>query len=101
MIGLAMCQVETGTNGGDINHQAIENLRAALRLDPENHSAYRQLFKAYGQIDQVAYAQWALAEYHALLRSPAAVKHAKRAMRGLPKTSAEFLRARDIVATSF
>lgn len=101
MIGLAMCQVESGTDGGDINQQAIDMLRAALRLDPDNHSAYRQLFKAYGQLNQAAYAQWALAEYHALLRSPAAVDHAKRAMRGLPKTSSEFLRARDIVATSF
>jgi len=101
LIGLAMCQISTGTHGGEINHTAIGNLRTALRHDPQNGGAYRQLSKAYGQLQKVAYAEWALAEYYALSGRPAAKKHARKAMRGLPESSVEYLRARDILAAEF
>ncbi|MDC0131899.1 hypothetical protein OAI24_03465 [Alphaproteobacteria bacterium] len=101
LIGLATCQIGTGIDGGEINQQAITNIRTALRLDPENISAYHQLSKAYGQLDRPAYAQWALAEYHALVRSPEAATYANRAIRGLPENSVEYLRARDILKMTF
>jgi predicted Zn-dependent protease len=101
LIGLAMCQIGTGIDGGAINQQAIDNIRIALRLDRENLSAYHQLSKAYGQLNRPAYAQWALAEYHALVRSPEAASYARRAIRGLPENSVEYLRARDILKMTF
>jgi len=52
-------------------------------------------------LQKVAYAEWALAEYYALSGRPAAKKHARKAMRGLPESSVEYLRARDILAAEF
>ena len=66
------------------NLVAENNLRKVLRLDPSNTTAYFQLSKAFGQMQRVAYAEWALAEYFALLGRPEALKHARRAIKGLP-----------------
>ena len=107
-VGLAGCQLEVreggtnATNDNDINNvfyqMAEANLRTALRLAPDTISAYFLLSKAFGQLERVAYAEWALAEYYALLRKPQAATHAKRALRGLPKNSVEHIHARDILA---
>ena len=102
LIGLATCQLGVGQAGTkadkQINQQAVVNLRRALRLDPSNATAYFQMAKGYGQLGQTALAQWALAEYHAALKSPEAKMHARRAMKGLPKGSVEYIRAVDIIS---
>lgn len=101
-IGLATCQLGVGANGGEanraINEAAIANLRRALRQDPSNGTAYLQLSKGFGQIDETALAQWALAEYHAAAGSPEAAMHAQRALKGLPKGSVEYIRSIDILS---
>ena len=102
LIGLATCQLGVGqaglTSDVDINRQAVANLRQALRLDPSNATAYFQMAKGYGQLGETALAQWALAEYYAALQNPEAKTHAKRALKGLPKGSVEYIRTVDILS---
>jgi predicted Zn-dependent protease len=102
MIGLASCLLSKGAEGGTanraVNRQAIDHLRAALRLDPLNGAAYLQMSKGYGQLGETAMAQWALAEYYAAAGSPEARRHAQRAIKGLPKGSVEYIRAVDILS---
>ena len=101
-IGLATCQLGVGANGGEanraVNEAAIANLRRALREDPSNSTAFFQLSKGFGQLGQTAMAQWALAEYYAGIGSREAARHAKRALKGLPKGSVEYVRAIDILS---
>jgi predicted Zn-dependent protease len=102
LIGLASCQLGVGQAGlkadRPVNKQAINNLRRALRIDPQDATAYFQMSKAYGQLGETALAQWALAEYYAGHGSPEAKMHATRAMKGLPKDSVEYIRAIDILS---
>ncbi|HCQ82419.1 MAG: hypothetical protein CBD03_03320 [Rhizobiales bacterium TMED143] len=104
LIGLATTQLSIAADAGDmsqkINREAESNLRKALRLDPNNTTAYFQLSKAFGQMERVAYAEWALAEYYALLNRPEALKHAGRAVKGLPVGSPEKIRTTDILEIS-
>ena len=79
------------------NLAAEKNLRKAIRLDPANTTAYFQLSKAFGQMQRVAYAEWALAEYYDLLGRPESLKHARRAIKGLPDGSSEKVRTTDIL----
>ena len=101
LVGLATCQIGLGVEQSDYNDAAIENLRKALRMDPENATAYFFMSKAYGQLERAHYAEWSLAEYYALMRNPQAVSYAQRALRGLPKDSIEYLRSRDILKMTF
>ena len=97
-VGLAGCQLEVQNADKTLYQEALGNLRAALRRTPDTVSAYFLMAKAYGQLEQVAYAEWALAEYYALLRNPRAMVHANRALNRLPAGSVESIRARDILA---
>ena len=101
LIGLATTQLSLAENAGELsqklNRAAENNLRTALRLDPANTTAYFQLSKTFGQMQQVAYAEWALAEYFALLGRPEALNHARRAIKGLPDGSPEKIRTTDIL----
>ncbi|MGI9438927.1 MAG: M48 family metalloprotease [Parvibaculales bacterium] len=103
LIGLASCLLEKGAAGRasdmETNRQAIAHLRNALRLDPFNGSAYLQMSKGYGQLDETALAQWALAEYYAAAGNKEARRHATRAIKGLPKGSVEYIRAVDILSS--
>ena len=102
LIGLASCQLGVGQSGGKvhraINQQALVNLKKALRLDSSNPTAYFQMAKGYGQLDETALAQWALAEYHAALGSREAKRHARRAAKGLKKGTVEYIRTIDIIS---
>ncbi len=104
LIGLATCQLgigaDTSKNGRDANRRAERNLRTALRFAPKSPTAYFQLSKAYGQLGETPMAEWALAEYYALMQNPAAIKHANRAITALPKNSVEYIRTRDILDTT-
>ena len=103
LIGLASCLLGKGAKSGvaskAINQEAIDYLRTALRIDPLNGPAYLQLSKGYGQLDETALAQWALAEYYAAAGRSEALKHAKRALKGLPKESVEYIRTVDILSS--
>lgn len=102
LIGLASCQLgkaaRNGHNATSENRAAIRNLRAALRADPTSSAAYLQMSKAFGQLGETAMAQWALAEYYAASGRKEARLHAKRAIKGLPKGSVEYIRAVDILS---
>ncbi|HCD17556.1 MAG: M48 family peptidase [Rhizobiales bacterium TMED83] len=101
LIGLATTQLSLGEGSDamsqEFNRAAENNLRAALRLDSTNTTAYFQLSKVFGQMQRVAYAEWALAEYYALLGRREALKHAQRALKGLPNGSPEKIRTTDIL----
>ena len=103
LTGLASCQIGKAARGGaeakKYNEEAIKNLRKAVRLDRQGGTAYFQMSKAYGQLGQTAFAQWALAEYYAAVGSPEARQHAKRAIKGLSKGSVEYIRATDILSS--
>ncbi len=102
LIGLASCQLGKAAQGGpqaeQLNHQAVKNLRAALRIDPNSGAAYLQMSKGFGQLGETALAQWALAEYYAAAGRQEARLHAQRAAKGLPKGSVEYIRAIDILS---
>lgn len=105
LIGLASCQLGKAAMGGadapSYNEQAIDNLRAALRVAPDNGTAYFQMSKAFGQLEQTALAQWALAEYYAASGGQREARlHAQRAVKGLPKGSVEYIRAVDILSAT-
>ncbi len=97
-VGLAGCQVEWRRADTTVYKAALKNLRTALRLAPDTVSAYFLMAKVYGQLERIAYAEWALAEYYALRHNPKATIHAKRAVKGLPENSVESVRAHDILA---
>ena len=105
LIGLASCQIGKAARGGadakTYNQRAVDNLRAALRLEPQSSTAYFQMSKAYGQLEETALAQWALAEYYAAAGGGGeARRHAQRAVKGLPKGSVEYIRAVDILSAT-
>lgn len=102
LIGLASCQLGKAAQGGPdaekFNREAVNNLRAALRLDAGSGAAYLQMSKGFGQLGETALAQWALAEYYAASGRKEARLHAQRAAKGLPKGSVEYIRAIDILS---
>jgi len=76
---------------------AIENLHAALRREPDDSFAWRQLAIAYGRDGQLGMSALAQAEEAALQRRVNdAIGLAEKAMRLLPKGSPAWLRAQDI-----
>jgi predicted Zn-dependent protease len=80
---------------------AIEILSASVHQDPENTFAWDQLAKAYGELNQIAYAEYATAEKFAHGGAyPEAMSHARRALCGLPKGSPAARRAQDIIETT-
>ena len=103
MIGLAACLVAEDQNNlqQKLTPEAIRLLRQALRNDKENLTAYMQLSRAYGQMEKIGLAEWALAEYYALSENPQAQTHAKRAIKILPVGSPELMRSQDISAQVF
>lgn len=98
MIGLAAALVAEDQNNLQQKRtpEAIALLRQAIRDDNENLTAYMQLSKAYGQIENIGLAEWALAEYYALIGSPQATMHAQKAIKILPPKSPESMRSQDI-----
>jgi predicted Zn-dependent protease len=80
---------------------AIDILSAAVHQDPDNTFAWDQLAKAYGELDQVPMAEYATAEKFARAgANEDAMRHARRALCGLPKGSPAARRAQDIVETT-
>lgn len=77
--------------------EIIANLKHALRYEPRNAFAWRQLGTVYGRMNRHALAAHALAE-EAIVRGKRAdaAGLAKKAMAKLPKGSPEWLRSQDI-----
>ncbi len=103
MIGLASALLASDqkTGGKEKTREAVSILRNALRIEPENPTAYHQLSKSYGQLEDIGMAEWALAEAYATQRDPQAIMHAHRAIKLLPPGKAERTRAQDIAASEF
>ena len=103
MIGLASALLASDQKTGEKEktREAVKILRNALRIEPENPTAYHQLSKSYGQLEDIGMAEWALAEAYATQRDPQAIMHAHRAIKLLPPGKAERTRAQDIAASEF
>ncbi len=103
MIGLASALLATDqkANAKERSGEAIKILRDALRIEPGNPTAYHQLSKSYGQVEDIGMAEWALAEAYATQEDPQAIMHAQRAIKLLPPGKPERTRAQDIASSSF
>lgn len=96
-VELAHAQIER--NDPALRTKAIEHLQYALSKEPDEARSWRYLATAYGQNDQMGESSLALAEEAMLKRNTVdAVGLAKRAQGLLPKGSANWLRAGDIIA---
>jgi predicted Zn-dependent protease len=92
-------QIEIGTP--DMIKGAITELETAVRIEPRNSAAWRQLSIAYGRDGQLPMTALALAEAaSASGRAKEARQQADRAMQGLPEGSPAWLRAQDIYYAS-
>lgn len=80
---------------------AIPVLEKAQRLDDTNAALLRDLAQAYAQTKQTGMASVVTAERYALIGRPRdALIHAKRAEGLLPRGSAPWLRAQDVISAS-
>jgi predicted Zn-dependent protease len=96
-VELAHAQIER--NDPALRKKAIEHLQFALSKEPNETMSWRYLATAYGQNDQMGESSLALAEEAMLKRNTVdAVGLAKRAQGLLPRGSANWLRAGDIIA---
>lgn len=96
-VGLAHAQIER--NDPALRQKAIEHLQFALSKEPNQPMSWRHLATAYGQNNQMGESSLALAEEAMLQRKVVdAVGLAKRAQGLLPRGSASWLRAGDIIA---
>lgn len=102
LIGLASALLASDQEmgGKEQTKRAVKLLRDALRIEKENVTAYSQLSKSYGQLEDVGMAEWALAEAYALSNNPKALTHARRAIALLPPEKTERMRAQDIAASA-
>ncbi len=97
LIRRSLAQTLIELNNPDLEEEAKENLRLALRYEPWMASAWRLLATLYGR--QGDFANTALAQAEESIHrgdNPAAVSHAKRAQELLPRGSPGWLRAQDI-----
>jgi predicted Zn-dependent protease len=95
-LGLARAQIEAGQP--ELLDPAIDNLRGALRSESGSAFTWRQLAIAYGRKGDEAEGSVALAEEALLLGKPQeALYHAGRAENLVPRGSAAWLKAQDIV----
>lgn len=85
-------------NGRDGTDEAIALLQAALRTEPDNAFAWRELASARDLRGEQGLAELASAEQHFAIRDfGAALNFAERARRTLPRNTPSFQRANDIV----
>ncbi len=97
--GLARVQLEL--NEPALLEPAIANLRAVLRKEKDSPFLWRQLAIAYGRDGQMGLSALAMAEEGMLKGdTPAARHHAARAQELLPRGSAGWLQAEDILSAA-
>lgn len=87
----------TAAQGRDGAQEAVQLLSQAVRIEPDNAFAWRELASAREQLGERALAQLASAEQNfAIGNFPAALSFAERARRELPPNTPSFQRATDI-----
>jgi len=78
--------------------EAVGILKSALLLEPKNSFGWHELARAYGFLNQEAYALLATAEYrYHIGAKPDAVQFANRAKRQLARGTPEWHQAQDII----
>jgi predicted Zn-dependent protease len=99
LIGIMLAQAMIATNQKQYAGEAVNLLRAALRLEPDTPAAYEQLAMAYGRKGDLAQADLAAAQA-AFARGDVktARQLASRAKTRLPVGSPAWVRADDIVS---
>lgn len=98
LLRVELARVQMATNDAKLLPAAIDNLRTALRLEPNRPFVWRQLAIALGRNGQMGESSLALAEEAMLLNKLAEAKfHAGRALQDLPPGSAGRLQAEDIM----
>ena len=96
---LARVQLELGKPA--LLEPAIANLRAVLRTEKDSPFMWRQLAIAYGRNGQMGRSALALAEESMLKGDTAAARHhAARAQELLPRGSAGWLKAEDVLSAA-
>lgn len=97
LIRITLAQTQLAQEDPATLDAVIENVKTALRYEPEIPRAWRQLATAYGRKQDQGKAAHALAE-EAILRGDVggASRHANKALKLLPKGSPEWLRAQDL-----
>lgn len=96
---LAHAQIEAaGQNNTAMLRSAIENLEAALRVEPRSTRVHRLLATVYGRLGQDGQARLHLAEEALLQRKfPYAKSQAEAALQVLPEGSRDWLKAKDVL----
>ncbi|MGF1463472.1 MAG: M48 family metalloprotease [Maricaulaceae bacterium] len=81
-------------------HDGVEQLQAAVAIDPGNSGAWYHLARAYSKLDKIAYAEYATAESKYAAGDPfGARSFAKRALGKLPPGAPAWYRANEIVTS--
>lgn len=94
-VGLAQAALETGDEA--LLDEAERHLDKAVEREPRNAFAWRLLAVLHGRRGEKALTSYALAEQALLTgRAEDARVHAERALRELPRGSAQWLRAEDV-----
>jgi predicted Zn-dependent protease len=98
LLRLDLARVQMATNDEKLLPSAVDNLRFALRKEPNRPFVWRQLAIALGRSGQMGESSLALAEEAMLLDKLAEAKfHAGRALQELPPGSPGRLQAEDIL----
>ncbi len=101
LLRLALGQALVALNDTQLNSEAIDHLREAVRIDRELSAAWGQLAIAYGRDEQFGMSSLASAEQAITSgRLDEARGHASRAERLLPVGSPGHLRAQDILSAA-
>jgi predicted Zn-dependent protease len=90
--------LETKPTETQLTREALGYLQSSVKIDPENPITFYQLAIAYGQLNNIAMAELATAEYYESIGSMRDARgHAAKAQRMLKEGSPEWLRAQDIM----
>lgn len=97
-IGSNKVHLETRPTETQLTREALGYLESSVKIDPENPTTFYQLAIAYGQLNDIAMAELATAEYYESVGAMRDARgHAAKAQRMLKEGSPEWLRAQDIV----
>jgi predicted Zn-dependent protease len=91
-------QLQTIPTETQLTREALGYLQSSVKTDPENPTTFYQLAIAYGQLNNIAMAELATAEYYESIGAMRDARgHAAKAQRMLKEGSPEWLRAQDII----
>jgi len=97
LLRVSLAQVQLELNDPALHATAFGHLNEAVRVDPDNHQAWRLLAVVHGREGRIGEAALALAEQAMVRNRPRdARQQAERAMKLLAQGSPSWLRAQDI-----